>query len=72
MEGLMGPRTVVERDELPNQPPKLVFAQDEDVIEKLASQCARESLGEGTHVGDSHGGAHDRTSSRRRSTAERT
>jgi hypothetical protein len=44
-------RSVVEPDELVDDPAKVTLAQDEDVIENLSSERSREAFSKGVHVG---------------------
>jgi hypothetical protein len=50
VEGLMRTRGVVETDKLCDEGAELRFAEDEDVVEQLATERADEALGEGVHV----------------------
>jgi hypothetical protein len=58
-EGLMRTRLVVEAHKVRHEGAELRPAEDEDMIEQLASESADETLGEGVHVGRSGRGPHD-------------
>ena len=54
----MRTRLIVEADVLRHEATELLFADDQDVIEQLATERAREALGERVHVRGSGRGAH--------------
>src|SRR5437867_11558747 len=50
---------VVETHVLGDDASKMFLAEDEDVIEQLSAERARQALGEGIHVRRADRGAHD-------------
>jgi hypothetical protein len=49
-QSLVRARLIVEARELGDEPSQGRLAEDENVVEQLASQCAGEAFGEGVHV----------------------
>jgi len=69
-ESLVRACVVVETHVLGDDASKMFLAEDEDVIEQLSAERARQALSEGIHVRRAYRGAHDAHARRREYASE--